>query len=146
MSATTMDAKPKLLRINHLDFVKNEKVGHVPYRPLGDRVIVRVDEVKETSAGGVMLPFDVQERHNAASTTGVIVALGDAAFYWSFDRTRKWEGEKPVVGNRVLFDKYAGALVPGDDDNWYRIMDDKCIGCIEEETADVPDTTRLDVV
>jgi chaperonin GroES len=66
-----------------------------------------------------------------AAETGVIVALGDDAFLWNGDRTRKWEGVKPKVGDRVYIQRYAGQVMLGEDSEFYRIMDANCIAAVK---------------
>jgi co-chaperonin GroES (HSP10) len=100
------------------------------YRPVGDRVLVMPDQA--SNDGLIRLPDDVVERIALAAETGVIVSLGDEAFKWNSDRSRQFEGEKPAVGTRVYFERYAGGKVLGRDGKWYRCLDDKCIGCVAE--------------
>lgn len=99
-------------------------------RPVGDRLLVLVDEVIEKTAGGVILPQAAQERGSAACTQGTLIDVGPDAFRWNFDRTARWEGEKPKPGDRVYFQRYAGELYEGVDGQEYRVMDDKGIGAI----------------
>lgn len=94
--------------------------------PLNDKIIVLMDRVSDKTAGGVDISV-ISERLNMASETGVIVACGDMAFVWSTDRATRWEGEKPVPGDRVIVERYAGTTVLGTDGQTYRVMDDKCV-------------------
>jgi chaperonin GroES len=75
------------------------------------------------------------ERMQLAAITGVIVECGEEAFKWNADRTRPYEGYKPQPGDRVIFEKYAGKPILGDDAKHYRIMDDKAIGGIKKRKA-----------
>ncbi len=122
----------KLLRTDLADYRVSEYKGNTSgYAPIGDRVLVLVDVSAEVTAGGVHLPEDIIYRHTMASETGVIVALGEAAFKWNFDRAREWVGYKPKPGDRVYMERYGGKVIKGKDNRMYRIMDDKCIAAIE---------------
>ena len=97
--------------------------------PVGDRVLILPDQPQND--GLITLPDDLLERIALAAETGVIVALGNGAFARNSDRS-PFVGEKPKVGTRVLFERYAGMKVLGRDGNWYRCMDDRCIGLFAE--------------
>ena len=65
-------------------------------KPLGDRVLIRVEGTEEKTAGGIYIPQTAQEK----TQTGVVVEVGD---------------DKDVIkvkkGDRIMFDKYAGTTV-----------------------------------
>lgn len=98
------------------------------YRPIGDHVLVLPDQA--ANSGLIKWPDDVLEKIALAAVTGVIVALGDGAFFWNSDRTRPYEGKKPEVGQRIYFERYAGQKAFGRDRKWYRCLSDKCIACV----------------
>jgi len=95
-------------------------------------VLVRADIAMSATTGGIAIPEQMQERAQLAGSTGVLIEVGEDAFSWNFDRSRPWQGYKPVAGDRVYFDRYAGKIILGKDGVEYRIMDDKCIGGIEK--------------
>lgn len=99
--------------------------------PEGDFVLVLPDSCQQTSAGGIMLPDDVQERITLASETGVIVAIGPEAWKWNTDRTRRRESPPPAVGARIYFARYTGQPQQGRDGRTYRLMEDKAIAGTE---------------
>lgn len=96
-------------------------------QPFGDRVLILPDQASG-QIGSVYVPPEVIERVAEAAETGVLVAAGDAAWAWNSDRTRRYEGTKPVPGTRVYFERYAGAKHKGRDGLLYRLLDDKSIG------------------
>ena len=98
------------------------------FQPIGDHVLIMPDQAFDS--GVIKLPDDVLEKIALAAVTGVIVALGDGAFFWNSDRTRPYEGEKPKVGQRIYFERYAGQKAFGRDRKWYRCLADKCIACV----------------
>ena len=91
-------------------------------KPLGDRVIIKVIEEEEKTAGGLVLTSANKEQ----SQIGEVVAVptpcekcGD-------------ENKVPVkVGDKVIFEKFAGSTVE-DQGNEYLIMHAKDIMAIVE--------------
>ena len=64
-------------------------------KPLGDRVLVKMEQEEEKTKSGLFIPETAQEKTQIAS----VVAVGD--------------DEEITVkpGDRVMFDKYAGTTV-----------------------------------
>ena len=100
--------------------------------PIGDRVLVKPDSCPQYSDGGIEFTEQQRERITEAAESGVLVAAGDAAWFWNSDRSRPYTGSKPQVGQRVWFERYTGSKQYGRDGELYRIMDDKCIGALAE--------------
>lgn len=69
-------------------------------KPLGDRVLVKLETVEEKTAGGIFIPQTAQEK----TQTGVVVEVGDD------------EMIKVTSGDKVMYDKYAGTQVKMDGD------------------------------
>ena len=65
-------------------------------KPLADRVMVKLEKNEAKTAGGFIIPDTAQEK----TQTGVVVAVGD-------DK----EVIKVSVGQKVMYDKYAGTQV-----------------------------------
>jgi len=65
-------------------------------QPIGDRVLVKVEEGEEKSSGGIFIPQTAQEK----TQVGVIEAIGD-------------DDEVITVkkGQKIMYDKYAGTSV-----------------------------------
>ena len=122
--------QPRLLTTEHGQYVPViwNGINESGLVPIGDRVLVLPDKSAEQTDGGVFVSPVQQSRNNEAAETGVLIAMGDAAWVWNSDRTRPYSGVKPQIGQRVWFEKYAGSKQHGDDGLVYRIMDDKCIG------------------
>jgi chaperonin GroES len=98
--------------------------------PIGDRVLVLPDKAPDESAGGIKFTEAQQDRDGLAAETGILVALGEAAWKWNSDRTRPFDGTRPEIGQRVWFERYAGSVQYGKDGVAYRLMDDKCVGAV----------------
>jgi chaperonin GroES len=71
-------------------------------RPLADRVIVKLEKSETKSAGGIIIPDTAQEK----TQSGVVVAVGD-------DK----DVIKVKVGDKILYDKYAGTQIKIDGDD-----------------------------
>ncbi len=78
-------------------------------KPLGDRVLVKVEAQEEKTAGGILLPDTAKEKPQV----GEVSAVGPGK--------RNDEGNvialEVQVGNKVLYSKYAGTEIKlgGDD-------------------------------
>jgi chaperonin GroES len=72
-------------------------------KPCGDRVLVKIQEGENKTAGGIIIPQTAQEK----TQTGVVVAVGPG--------TKNDKGVlEPLaleVGQKVMYDKYAGAQI-----------------------------------
>ena len=94
-------------------------------------VVVELDERKEKTAGGIILPTNTQEKDKLAAMEGTLIAVSPHAFSYADN----WpEGTVPQIGQRVLFKRYEGALHErGGRD--YRLLPDKAIIAIVEPAA-----------
>jgi co-chaperonin GroES (HSP10) len=98
--------------------------------PIGKNVLVRMDTFVSKFGGGKLEFLDTQvERMNLGAESGTIYAVGDQAFVHNYDHTPN-TGKKPVSGDRVYVEKYAGREIMGDDGVKYRLMDDRCVAGI----------------
>ena len=61
-------------------------------KPLGDRVLVKMEEMEAKTAGGILIPQTAQEK----TQQGIVLAVGED------------EAIKVKVNDRVIYDKYAG--------------------------------------
>lgn len=101
--------------------------------PVGWRVLIKPQEVKEVSAGGIILNTEItKEREQMGNTTGIVVALGDQCFA---DEPTPW----CKVGDKVIFAKYAGLLYRGKDGLHYRMVNDKDITGTLDADVDLVD-------
>lgn len=75
-------------------------------KPLGDRVIVRLTEVEETTKSGLVLPSNAKEKSGIAE----IVAVGPGGNIdgKNIEMTVK-------VGEKVVYSKYAGTEIKYQD-------------------------------
>lgn len=68
-------------------------------KPIGDRVLVRMEEVEEKTSGGIFIPQTAQEK----TQMGVVEAVGDDE-----------EMIKVSKGQKIMYDKYAGTSIKVD--------------------------------
>ena len=71
-------------------------------KPIGDRILVKMQGVEEKTAGGIFIPQTAQEK----TQIGKVLAVGD-------DK----EMIKVKVGQKVMYDKYAGTTIKVDGDD-----------------------------
>jgi chaperonin GroES len=70
-------------------------------KPLGDRVLVKMEQEEEKTKSGLYIPETAQEKTQIAA----VVAIGDD------------EEITVKVGDKILFDKYAGTTVKIENDD-----------------------------
>ena len=92
-------------------------------RPLGDKVVVKPSEGKETTAGGIVLPDTAKKKPQE----GEVVAVGAGRLL--DDGTRKAPAVE--VGQTVIYAKYGGNEVQVDGED-YIILDEESIYCVRE--------------
>jgi co-chaperonin GroES (HSP10) len=74
-------------------------------KPVGYRILVKPNQVDETSEGGIILVQD-KKLEKAGQMTGTLVAIGNMAWTQYGDPT-PWAN----VGDRVLYSRYAGSFI-----------------------------------
>lgn len=102
-------------------------------RPMEFNVLVAPKEIEAKTKGGIILPDETKEKQEFARMEGILVAKSPMAF--SFD---EWppdqEGQKPQIGDRVIFSKYNATSVTGRDGKDYWLMKDRSIaGVMSDE-------------
>jgi chaperonin GroES len=93
-------------------------------RPLDDRVVLKVLDAEEMSAGGILLPDTAKEKPQR----GKITAVGDGKLQKDGKRT------KPDVkkGDVVLFGKYAGSDVKVGGEDYKILRESEILARLEE--------------
>ncbi|MFN3360998.1 MAG: co-chaperone GroES [Pseudanabaenaceae cyanobacterium] len=93
-------------------------LGAASVKPLGDRVLVKVLEQEQKTAGGIILPDTAKEKPQI----GEVVAVGNG----KVNDDGKRQPVDVKVGDRVFYSKYAGTdLKIGNDD--YVLLSEKDI-------------------
>ncbi len=85
-------------------------------KPLGDRVLIKQEEAETKTASGLVIPQTAQEK----TQTGIVEAVGD-------DK----DEIKVEVGQKVMYDKYAGTKVEIDGDDYLIVQMSDIIATVE---------------
>ncbi|GEP19094.1 co-chaperone GroES [Pediococcus argentinicus] len=92
-------------------------------KPLADRVVLEAQEEEEQTVGGIVLASNAKEK----SQTGKVVAVGEGQVLEN--------GQKvPMtvkVGDKVLYDKYAGTEVSYDNQKYLVVHEKDLIAVVD---------------
>ena len=95
----------------------------VKLQPLGDRVLVKPQELKETKRGGIIIPDTAKEKPMEAE----VVAVGGGKI--------TEEGKKLPLdvkpGDRILVGKYSGTDIKIDDVEYVIMREDEVLAVLE---------------
>jgi chaperonin GroES len=98
-------------------------LSKVKIQPLGDRVLVKPAEAKETKRGGIIIPDSAKEKPQE----GIIAACGKG----------KTTDEGKVialdvkVGDKILYGKYSGSEIKLDDEDYLIMHQDDILGILK---------------
>ena len=96
------------------------------FKPLRDKLIVRVKTGEEKTAGGIIYVVE-GSREAMAREEGVVLSLGKSVFYDT-------DGEDLKAGDLIAFARYAGkSLVKYEDGHELRAIRDIDVLCVIEE-------------
>ncbi len=132
----TQTLAPRLLKGVQADYIPSEWAGSNTsgFTPYGKHILVRVDECSPKTAGGLDLPDDMVWKMTQAAETGCVYAMSEEAFMF-YDNGRAWSGDRPQVGDRIYFERFAGVPMVGKDGAAYRTMDFRCVYAGLDKTA-----------
>ena len=99
------------------------KLSKDKIQPLGDRVMVKPVEQKETKRGGIIIPDTAKEKPQE----GEVVAVGKGKI--SDDGKVLPMGVKP--GDRILYGKYSGNEIKIDDVDYLIMHQDDILGILK---------------
>ena len=98
-------------------------LSKVKIQPLGDRVLVKPAEAKETKRGGIIIPDSAKEKPQE----GIVAACGKG----------KTTDEGKVialdvkVGDKILYGKYSGSEIKLDDEDYLIMHQDDILGILK---------------
>lgn len=99
--------------------------------PTEFKVLIEPKKTDDVSKGGIIIPDETKDRQQYAATEGTLIALSPLAF--TYAGPSEWNGEaKPKTGDRVVYAKYAGAVIRGKDGKEYRLCNDKDVCAVLE--------------
>lgn len=106
-----------------MESAKNILEGFRVLKPLGDRVILEVQEEEEQTVGGIVLASNAKEKPQ----TGKVVAVGAGRV---LDNGKKSVSEVKV-GDSVVYDKYSGTEVTYEGDKYLVVRANDIIAVVE---------------
>ena len=91
-------------------------------KPVLHRIILKLDEVDEVTAGGIIIAKELIKKERKAVELGTVVAIGETAFkdYGGSDTTLS-------VGDRVIIAQYSGKAVKDTDGSELVVVNDEDI-------------------
>lgn len=92
-------------------------------KPIGDRVLIEIKASEEKTSGGIVIPQTAQEK----TQEGKIVAVGSG-------KTDEKGNKIPIevkVGDKVIYDKYAGTQYKIGDKEFLVIKADEILAIVE---------------
>ena len=90
--------------------------------PLGDRVVLKQVEAEETTASGIVLPGQAQEKPQQAE----VIAVGPGGVV-----NGKEVKMEVAVGNTVIYSKYAGTEVKMDGTDYIIVKQEDILAVIK---------------
>jgi len=91
-------------------------------KPLGDRVVIKMIEMEETTRSGIVLPGTAKEKPQVAE----IVAVGPGGVVDGKDVVMQVK-----VGDRVLISKYAGTEVKMNNEEYTILRQNDILAIVE---------------
>lgn len=106
------------------------------FYPVEYKVIIAPEEMETVTKGGIILSDRTKETEALAQVRGLLVDVSPLAF--NFDQWPEDRAElRPKPGDHVIYGKYLGTLVTGDDGREYRVLHDKDImGVVKRSNAE----------
>jgi chaperonin GroES len=95
---------------------REEEVGEMKFKPLGERALVKVVEREEQTASGIVLPDTAKEKPQTAE----VVAVGE------FE-----DGIKVSEGDVIVFAKYSGTEISLEGEDYMILDADDILGIVE---------------
>jgi co-chaperonin GroES (HSP10) len=83
--------------------------------PVDQYILVKLPKIEDKTAGGIILTENVVDQEQSGTSVGEVIKLGDSAIIQY--------GNKVVeIGDTVMFQRYAGNMFNGIDNQVYRLM------------------------
>lgn len=101
----------------------------IKLNPTGHHIVVKVDEPKDRTAGGLYVPIQAQEKRLNEGQSGTLIAIGKQAWK-AFADGEPWA----KVGDRVLCVKHAGVAMEANSS--IRLMNDEDVLAVIPEGGD----------
>lgn len=82
-------------------------------KPLGNRVLIQIEDVETKTASGLFIPQTAQEK----TAVGKVITISTEL------ETESAESENPYLNKKFMYDKYAGTPVVGENKEELLILD-----------------------
>ena len=92
-------------------------------KPLLDRVVLKAVESEETTKSGIVLAQKSQEKSQIAE----VVAVGPGGMVDGKETTMQL-----VVGDKVVYSKYAGTVIKYNDEEYIIVKQDEVLAIVED--------------
>lgn len=89
-------------------------------KPIGERIVVKMLEVEEKTASGIVLPSSAQEKPQVAEVVAISKELADK------------DNFNIEVGTKVIYSKYAGTEVKLEQDEYIIVKLEDVLAIVEE--------------
>jgi chaperonin GroES len=99
------------------------------FYPVEYNVIIAPEEMESVTKGGIILADRTKESEELAQVRGLLVDASPLAFNFD-DWPAGTSDRRPKRGDHVIYGKYAGILIKGDDGREYRLCKDKDIAAV----------------
>ena len=104
--------------------------------PTGYNMLIALPTMAQQSKGGIIIPFETNERDRAAAVVGTVLALGPLCY----KDPKRFPDGKPwcKLGDVVMFSRYSGMrfkskdLESGDMVEYRMLSDDQIVGTVPE--------------
>lgn len=93
--------------------------------PLGDRVLVKIDEAEETHGSGLIVKVQTAQE---SPKRGTVVGLGPGMI----DTNGKLHEPRVKLGDRVMFAMYSGQVIEVDHEDFLILKDGDILGILVE--------------
>lgn len=90
--------------------------------PLGDRIVVQREELKEKTSGGIYLPDSAKDR----PTRGKVISVGDGRVLENGNRSTF----QLKAGDKVLFTNYAGENIEIDGEEFLLMSESEVLAVL----------------
>ena len=92
-------------------------------KPLLDRVVLKAVESEETTKSGIVLAGNSKEKSQIAE----VVAVGPGGMVDGKETTMQL-----VVGDKVVYSKYAGTVIKYNDEEYIIVKQDEVLAIVED--------------
>ncbi len=98
-------------------------------KPAGDRILVRRDNIKAKSAGGIELP-EIGKQSQVRCFEGTVLAVGDGRYC-----NGKCIPIAIAVGDKILFGKFNGVEIKSRDEDLVVLHEDDVLAKISKDVS-----------